>query len=82
MKVTPADQIRQMVLMAVCSDAKEHGPYISITVPAPTGEWEYRSVFLPSHPRPETIRMFRLGVNAFTQEVSVKIRNVKVFYSR
>lgn len=81
-KVTPADQIRQMVLMAVCSDAKEHGPYISITVPAPTGEWEYRSVFLPSHPRPETIRMFRLGVNAFTQEVSVKIRNVKVFYSR
>lgn len=81
-KVTPADQIRQMVLMAVCSDTKEHGPYISITVPAPTGEWEYRSVFLPSYPRPESIRMFRLGVNAFTQEVSVKIRNVRIFHSR
>ena len=35
----------------------------NIAVPAPTGEWEYRSVFLPSYPRPESIRMFRLGVN-------------------
>ncbi len=81
-KITPADQIRQMLLMAVCSDAKERGPYISIKIPAPTDEWEYRSVFLPSHPRPEAIRMLRLGVNAFSQEVGVKIRNVKVFYSR
>jgi len=81
-KVTPADQIRQMLLMTVCSDEKEHGPYTSIKIPAPTGEWEYRSVFLPAYPPPEAIRMLRFGVNAFTQDVSIKIRNVKIFFSR
>lgn len=84
MKLSPPDQLRQMLLMAVYTDEKEVGEAIKIPIPIQkpdTADWEYRIALFPHNVSPEKIRMLRLGVNALTEEARVMIRNVKVFYS-
>lgn len=81
-KISPVEKIRQMLLMGVFTEEKEHGTSFNIKIPLPTGNnWERRCIVLPAHIPGEKIRQLRLGVNALTDQVSVKIRNVRIFYA-
>ena len=77
-KVSKPSAVLQMLLMAV----PEKGKDVYLKSDAPGGEFrEHFIAFLPGLDA-GGIRKLRLGVNALEDEISVSVRNIRIFYGR
>ena len=67
-----------MLLMAV----PEKGKDVYLKSDAPGGEFREHFIAFPPGLDAGGIRKLRLGVNALEDEISVSVRNIRIFYGR
>ena len=67
-----------MLLMAV----PEKGKDVYLKSDAPDGEFREHFIAFPPGLDAGGIRKLRLGVNALEDEISVSVRNIRIFYGR
>lgn len=77
-KVSRASDVMQMLLMAV----PEKGKDVYLKVSPPGEKFETRFVPFPPSPDPAKIVRLRLGVNAHGEDITVSVRNIRIFYRR
>ncbi len=77
-KVSNASAVMQMLLMAVPQTGKD--VYLKAAPPRET--FETRFIAFPPSLAPSQIIRLRLGVNALQDNITVSIRNIRVFYRR
>ena len=77
-KVSKPSAVLQMLLMAV----PEKGKDVYLKSDAPGGEFREHFIAFPPGLDAGGIRKLRLGVNALEDEISVSVRNIRIFYGR
>lgn len=77
-KVSKPSAVLQMLLMAV----PEKGKDVYLKSDAPDGEFREHFIAFPPGLDAGGIRKLRLGVNALEDEISVSVRNIRIFYGR
>jgi len=80
-KVAKAADIKQMLVMAVTDKQKEGGKSANLPVVAPTDTWQERFVQFPIGYDAGKVEQLRIGVNANADDVTVMIRNIKIYYA-
>ncbi len=77
-EVKVSQPVMQMLLMAVRDKAKD----LYLKVDPPTETFKECFVAFPPEPDPAKVVKLRLGVNAQTDDITVSVRNIRVFYRR
>ena len=77
-KVSRASDVMQMLLMAV----PEKGKDVYLKVAPPGEKFETRFVPFPPSLDPAKIVRLRLGVNSHGEDITVSVRNIRIFYRR
>ncbi len=77
-KVSKASAVKQMLLMAVMNQGQD----VYLKVDSPAEAWQERFVAIPPTLDPAKIVRLRLGVNSHENEVTLRVRNIRVFYGR
>ncbi len=80
-KVNKAAGVKQMLVMAVKGKLKEAGESIYLAVNKPGEQWEERFTQFPDGFDAGAVEQLRIGVNAQVDDITVSIRNVRIYYA-
>ncbi len=82
LKASKPSAIKQMLIMAVQGTEQETGGAVYLKVPLPSDQWERRFLQFPGELALEQVKQLRLGLNALEDEVTYRVRNIKIHYAR
>ena len=82
-KAEPAGAIKQMLAMFVNDLSNDRGKAVWLQVNPPDAKWQERVVsFHPEIPKPDKIRMLRIGFNLGKDHFTYYLRNFRILYNR
>ncbi len=80
-KASNPDAVKQMYAMAVKGAEKETGETILLPAGKPAKEWEARLVMLPGDLDPAEVKQLRFGVNSGSSDITLELRNIRIYYA-
>ena len=80
-KVSNASAVKQMLVMVVTGKQQEGGSCINLRVNNPSENWEERFVRFPVGLDLGKVEQLRIGINALADDVTVRIRDIRIFYA-